>query len=509
MLVFVACTPALTGAGQLPKSNTQSLALSTEPLAIRFESLSPTDGLTVSVTAAGDESGTTTFSNQACCGVESAQQFIRDVRITTQGRPLVVQQDASGWTVHNARHAQLTVTYRLPPTGPMIIDVGVPDQLRPIIRGNLFHVIGKFGMLLPTGRGDSDRVALSLDATQVANKEHFVSSLGPGNNISGMIVKRSQVAEALYLGGPIQLSIFNTPAGKLAVAYSAMDPGFKRGVFTSQALAIISAERKFFSDGQRWYLISLHGGTSKNPVINLGGGMGLSNSFAMFARSDLDSANAEHLEQFRLVLAHEYFHNWNGLLLRVASLPNSDQDDASVYWFSEGVTEFYTMRILTRAGLQTPARSKSFLNDKLKRYAANSRRALGPGAAGRLFWSDPDAEQIPYLRGYLAAWAADMAIRRGSAGKRDLDSALQALVIRAKTQPRFRATNEFLARYLTQHVSAKDAADLRKFILHGGDAPLGISSFAPCLVGRKLVKNRHAELQYDFADRRNNTCFNH
>jgi predicted metalloprotease with PDZ domain len=115
----------------------------------------------------------------------------------------------------------------------------------------------------------------------------------------------------------------------------------------------------------------------------LGGGMGLTNSFVMFAKAGLDFSAAEQREQFRWVLAHEYFREWNGLTLRVASLPKSD-DDASVYWFSEGVTEFYTMRLLTRAGLQSPARSRDVLDDRLTRYGANSKRGLSAkDAAGR------------------------------------------------------------------------------------------------------------------------------
>ena len=87
----------------------------------------------------------------------------------------------------------------------------------------------------------------------------------------------------------------------------------------------------------------------------------------------------------------------------MASHAGVDDDDASVYWFSEGATEFYTMRLLTRAGLQSPERSRDVLNNKLQRYAANSKRGVGADAAGALFWTDADGEQIPYLRGYLAA----------------------------------------------------------------------------------------------------------
>jgi hypothetical protein len=479
------------------------------PMAIRFDALSPVEGLRLSVSTRGDHDGSTTFSNTVCCGIDSAQGYIRDVRIYAGDKPLAVRQEGGGWTVRHAPDAPLRVSYRLPPTGPMLIDVGVPEQLRPIVEKNSFHVVGTFGLLLPMGRGRAAPITLDVDATQVADDAHFVSSFGSGNRLRGVQTTLGKASKAIYLGGAIRVSLHDTPTGKVAIAYSGMDAGFQPAVFSADTLAILAAERAFFRDRQDWYLVSLHGGRRQDPVINLGGGMGLTNSFAMFAWSGLDGRSEQHREQVRWVLAHEYFHNWNGLTLRVASRADGKGDDTSVYWFSEGVTEFYTMRVLTRMGLQAPARSLRVLNDKLERYAANSRRDVGAQAAGDLFWSDADGEQIPYLRGYLAAWAADLALRRNSGGKRGLDDSLRALVARGEAQEDFRVDNRFLVSYLSQGMSARDAARFSRFVLRGGDAPLDVDSLAPCLVGERKRLAKATALQFAFAKATNAACFRH
>ena len=488
---------------------TAATTLSPDKLEIHFDSLSASEGLTLTVSARGDTDARTTFSNMPCCGLKSALKFIKDVRITADGRPLAVTLGPKGWTVKHAPGALLQVSYRLPHSGPMMIDIGAPDQLRPIVTATTFHMVGTFGLLLPTGRSDSEPLLLYVDATQVADNQHFVSSFGAGNRLHGVRTTWSQAAKALYLGGAITLSIHDTSAGKVAIAYSGMSPGFDATDFSMDALQILAGERDFFHDSQPWYLVSLHGGVRKDHAINLGGGMGLSNSFVMFARSDLDAANPEHREQFRWVLAHEYFHNWNGLTLRVASAPRANSDDASVYWFSEGVTEFYTMRILTRIGLQSPDRSLRVLDYKLERYAANRRRQLSAAAAAGLFWSDPDGEQIPYLRGYLAAWVADLGMQRGSGNQQDLDSALRSLLTRARREPGFRVDNTFLADYLSKAMSAKDRTAFRKFVLEGGDAPLDERSFAPCLVGKRSAIAGISTLQFEFSDPSMPNCFRH
>jgi predicted metalloprotease with PDZ domain len=478
------------------------------PIEIRFDSLSPKTGLELSVSTPGDFDGMTTFSNTACCGIKSAQQFVHDLRVYAGERPLRVMQGPEGWTVRHMPGAPLRVSYRLSPSGPMKIDVGVVEQLRPIVDKNSFHVIGTFGLLLPVGR-QSDVIDLSVDASRVASDANFACSFGAGSRLRNVRTTLGKVAKSVYVGGAISLSIHETRFGKVAIAYGGMDAGFQAANFSGDALAILGAERKFFGRSQPWFLVSVRGGVVSDPEVNLGGGTGLTTSFAMFARSDLDSAALEHREQFRLVLAHEYFHNWNGLTLRVAQKAGAKGDDASVYWFSEGVTEFYALRTLTRLGLMSPERALKHLDSKLRHYAANRKRDSTATEAGVLFWSDPDGEQIPYLRGYLAAWVADGALMRASSGEHGLDQMLRALVARGETEPGFRVDNRFLVGYLTQGMSETDSAAFRKFVVEGGNVPLTTASFAPCLTGRYQQGPGSSALQFDFAQPTKSACFRH
>jgi hypothetical protein len=485
-------------------------AFASDSLKIRFDRFSAKEGLTLSITAIGDSDGETIFNNQSCCGIENPQRFISDVRVRSAGHLIATIHNAAGWTVHHAPRASLTLTYRLRPSGATTIDSGPLDQFRPIVQQGSFHLMGEMALLLPMGRADSDLVELDVDATRVANDKSFVSSYGPGNVVRGAIVPRSQIRKALFRGGAISLTVRDTPSGKIGVAYDAMDPAIQADDLRSDVFAILKTEREFFNDAQPWYLVSVHGGKHLDSNINLGGGTGLNNALAVFAWSGLDFVNGEqHRAQFRWVVAHEYLHQWNGLSLRVASRQGSDEDDTSAYWFSEGVTDFYTMRLLTRAGLQSPDLSLAVLNDRLRRYAANSRRDLSAQAVGALFWSDADGGQIPYLRGYLAAWYADLALRSASNGRRDLDSLMRVLVARAKSDPDFRLDNSFLANYLSEGLPAETARRLRGFVIDGGESPLDTNSFAPCLVGKREGISGNGVLQFDFSDEKKEACFRH
>lgn len=503
--------PAPRSSEERPQSASDAPALegtrkvaAEDALEIRFGRFSEIEGLTVSIATRGDADGETTFANRVCCGIRDAQQFVRDVRVLSEGRALAARRGPTGWTVSHRSGAPLTITYRLPPSGPITIDAGPLDQIRPIVHDGAFHLMGNPALLLPEGRDEDDMVDLTIDATQAAKPDRFVSSFGPGHRLR-VTVPRSHVRKALYLGGAIDASVVETPSGRIGVAFGGLGPDVDRRALREDASAILAHVRAFFGDTQPWYLVSVRGGERRNPGIHIGGGMGLTDSFAMFVRSDFPAGELEPREQFRWVLAHEYVHEWIGLTVRVAPLPESDRDDVASYWFSEGVTEFYAMRLLARAGLQSPERSLDMLNHKLARYLSNPRRNLDAATAGERFWTDADAEQIPYLRGYLAAWYLDRRLE-SSIGD-GLDARVKALVDRARREPTLRVDSEFLLPFLGRGLAPRDVQRLRRFVVDGGDPPLDADIFAPCMTidtagGKGL-------LQYRFANQRDVRCFIH
>lgn len=479
-----------------------------DPLGIRFESFSPNDGLLLSITTRGDSDGKTTFTNHSFFSY-NAPQYAESVQVSSNGKPLTVTRDKSGWTAAHPSGAQLTVRYRLLPSKPTTIDAGVNEWVRPSISDGAFHLVGDTALLLPAGRNGSDLIALSIDATPIVDNQRFVSSFAPGATLAPVSVRRREIGRALYAGGDISLAVHRGPSGEVGVLYSAMDSRVLAEDLRKDVVDVIGAVRDFVQDSQPWYLVSVRGGPRNNRHLKLGGGTGLTNSFVMFVTRDLDFSNAEDREQFRWVLAHEYFHVWNGQSIRVASLPHRDADNTSVYWFSEGVTEFYAMRLLTRAGLQSPRRALDVLNDKLNRYASNRRRDMGAEDVGPLYYSDPDADQIPYLRGYLAAWRTDVAMRRASGGRRSLDDAVLDLIKRAKANPAFRVDNAFLVSYLNKGLPAKDAEALSQLIISGGEVPFDEHTFTPCLRGVQGTGERRDAWTYVFTDNANQSCFRH
>lgn len=281
-------------------------AADAEPISIRFDSLSAQDGLRLTISVRGDADGDTAFSLHPCCGIEGADRFVRDVRIRASGRPVPTRRQGARWTVAHAPRAPLSVSYRLPPSGTTRINAGPAALFRPLVDGAWFHLIGHAALLLPVRGRDGDPVALSIDATGLPTPGTFVSSFGAGAAARGIRVARSQVLEALYLGGATHLKVEDTRRGRVAIAHTGIAAGFPTTGLSREVLGVVDAARDFFGSTQPWYLVSVHGGSAQDRNLRIGGGTGLTNTFAMFVASDLSLADAGQREQFRWLLAHEY-----------------------------------------------------------------------------------------------------------------------------------------------------------------------------------------------------------
>jgi predicted metalloprotease with PDZ domain len=120
-------------------------------------------------------------------------------------------------------------------------------------------------------------------------------------------------------------------------------------------------------------------------------GMGLYDSFALLA------APASTLSDgFESLFAHELFHYWNGRVLQAA------KPDKLVYWFVEGFTEYYALRILYESGYWKPDVYAKWINRHLRQYHDNPAIHASNQAILERYWPERDTVgEVPYQRGVL------------------------------------------------------------------------------------------------------------
>ncbi|MGH7675674.1 MAG: hypothetical protein ACREMV_10420, partial [Gemmatimonadales bacterium] len=135
------------------------------------------------------------------------------------------------------------------------------------------------------------------------------------------------------------------------------------------------------------------------------------------------------------VTAHELFHAWNVKRIRPVELGPFDYTRpvrTPNLWVAEGVTDYYTLVILARSGLDSPADFTRKIANAIETHRNNpARLTVSPERSSWTVWDEPatnGALQISYyLQGQLLGFMLDLAIRDSTDNRRSLDDVLRYL----------------------------------------------------------------------------------
>jgi predicted metalloprotease with PDZ domain len=235
---------------------------------------------------------------------------------------------------------------------------------------------------------------------------------------------------------------------------------------------IVSAQRAFWGD--------MTGPVTVTTLALAGSGEGFAGVGRYRGFAQYLSAATIPAQQFR-EMAHELIHSW--IPGRLGEMPDGN-DEAALYWFSEGFTEFYTQRTLLRSGMWSLEDFISDLNDSLAGYAANPNNRQPNDWTSARFWIDDAARRIPYMRGNLLAYLLDDQIRRASDHKIGLDQVIFRMRDRwmsAPTDHRPGVLENLRASY--QELLGSDAqldAAIESYIAQGEFVRLPVDMFGQC-----------------------------
>lgn len=156
----------------------------------------------------------------------------------------------------------------------------------------------------------------------------------------------------------------------------------------------------------------------------------------------------ENLQKFLTLLAHEFFHVWNGKRIRPVELGpfNYEQENyTTMLWLVEGMTSYYNDLFLYRAGFAT---LKQFLKilareriTRMLQQPGHSKLSLADSSFlswVKLYHATPDSpNRFPsyYLKGSIACLLLDLWIIIQSRGRASLDTVVSALWQRYKQHP--------------------------------------------------------------------------
>lgn len=414
-------------------------------------------------------------------GVQDAQGTLQRLRASSSaGESLTVEPSGPArWEVVHAPGAPLRVEYAIP-ANEGARDLHSREHYRPLLDERGMHMIGELALLRPEEL-DQDQPRPIRFAWRGFDESGWevAHSFGRGSGDLALELSLRDVRQGLFLAGEIELVERSVRGGPLTVALFGAEWGFDAEHLADVAAQVVDLEREFFSEKDHpGYLISLLPvGSTDGRELSLGG-TGLERAFATFAPPGMRLEAGTPMElRFVQLLLHEMFHEWNGRTISLAP-PEEEQ-----YWFSEGFTSFYARRLALRGGWIDAEAYARELSEVLRDYALNPARSASARDLAQRFWSDRDAQRMPYLRGDLLACLVDHAIRTKSGGKQSLDDLMRELVDEARALPqrRLSISRDALLERIARWAGESAGAEVRSVAVDGAPLNMPGDVFAPAL----------------------------
>ncbi|MGD8452318.1 MAG: hypothetical protein PVJ57_10910 [Phycisphaerae bacterium] len=398
--------------------------------------------------------------------VADVPALIRNLRIDGASAR---QTGKTRWLLDHPRGATITCTYVVHPGRRSL---AWDAAHAPVTNRTFFHGMGYAFLLAPqSGGGLPEEYDITL-RWKLPEGWTAVCSWGAGPSV-GARMSPADVRNSVYLAGRLETRRVERDGRKVSVAI--VDRfGFTADEFADLAAAIVGHECNFMQeeDFPPFLVTAVPVGEPVKPGNARLVGMGLHHSFALMAAPKSGLTDAfEHL------FAHELFHFWNGGLLK-AKTP-----DKLVYWFIEGFTDYYALRILYESGHWSPAVYAKWINRHLREYDANPAIHATNEEIAERYWAERNTVgEVPYQRGLMLGlrWqrvARDHGVTDG------IDALFRVLVDRGRREG-FEVSNADIRREGSRVLGKWFGAEFDRYVTQAATVDVPADALAPELTGR-------------------------
>lgn len=418
-------------------------------------------------------------------GIEHCEREFADVQATdAEQRSLTVTQAGPKWTIDAASGTRVAVRYRLAPSNP---DAMTDERTHfyPVISDRYLHFIGHVGLLRPLEASGEAGTERSIRLHWRGFREvgwTTACSLGVGVDLAALR-SYEDLAHAIFVAGDYEIYRAKQPSN-VVLAIRPHAWRFGADDLLATAVPVVTEERRIFGDMSAPLLITATPTTVDEDSIH---GTMLVDSVALFLPKAGRGLPAPLLG---LILAHEYFHRWNTLVMRP-----SEEEGPGLAWFTEGFAEFYMRRVAYRAGRISRHDYLRHLNGALAEYAKSPVRGAPNERVRSEFRSSVEMQRLPYLRGQIVASTVDAELRRRSGGTRSLDDLVRDLAAEVR-RTKVGITSASVLERIGDVTDPAFAQWMRGIVVDGNVAELPRDVFAPCLTLKAVAKDAPLELEY-------------
>ncbi len=335
---------------------------------------------------------------------------------------------------------------------------------KPILHKEYFHI--QTGHLLATPDGywqnPDDRKIVRFRWEGFPANWTLHNSFGPDKAQSPALTN-SELSVAIFVGGDFRRFTFKVKEQPVYLLTRGQWTQFSDDTLRNLLQRTVEGHRTFWNDhSDTIYSVTFlpindapWTETSKSVSV---GGSGLTNSFLSYATNNPGVS----YDLMRYLWVHELMHHWVG-----GQIQNAQEEKQ--YWFSEGFTEYFTIKNSLRYGLISPDKFLSDLNNfSTEHYSSPMRRMPNDSMNYERFWNGgKEWEKLPYRRGCLYAFYLDNFLREKSKGVVNLDQMMRDILEICWKNPDQKLDHRFFRTMLRKYGGKKAVKNFVRHIENG------------------------------------------
>jgi predicted metalloprotease with PDZ domain len=369
--------------------------------------------LLITVSFPGNKSGSTVLHlPDELWGQQMLYKAFTDLQAISGGTSIVATDKPNVYLIKSAPGAKVILSYVLHQgwAGPL----QYPLYFRPVIRKDLFYFQAVAGLAYPDVP-DSMHVHCKISYKGFDKGDFIGNSFFSNKSSDHFTVSLQDFLRSIYCGGSYRTKTVEADGHQITMAIAGQFSFADEEAFSSVS-TIIREERRFWHDaGSPNYFVSWLALDDRGTIS----GTSYYNSFSLF-----QSAHDKLSQDLLQTISHEYFHNWIGSAL------TSPEPGELYKWFTEGFTDYYSLKVLHTTGIISKRDFMASLNKDIREYYLSPAFRFENQELMGKFWEDRNLRLLGYRRGLTIAFMLDSRI--AGKGSASLDDLMHALFQRSK-----------------------------------------------------------------------------
>jgi predicted metalloprotease with PDZ domain len=356
--------------------------------------------------------------------------------------------------IHHNANELITINYVIQLLSE---NINHENYYRPIGDHSYFYAIGHGMFVIPSAQ--DSKMTITLKWNDIPKDWKVANSFGQEQVLQEIIGFPNDLQSGAFLAGDFQIIKCSPGTNPVYVAIRGNWP-FSADELTALVEQIFISQRNFWNDHEfPYYLVSVVPIDAKNST----GGTALRDTFSLFL-GDNNFSKDDYLKHLGCLISHEHFHTWNGHKIR------SSEPEGSMYWFSEGFTEYYAVKLNRKSGIMSQKEYVDHVNDILMHYFSSPVHNASNETIVKNFWTDPATEKLPYDRGFALALYLDTKIQSKSE-KLSLDNFMYDL-LELTNQKGVWFSFDDLFNLVANYVDQQDLPSIKRFVIEGESIPI-------------------------------------